>query len=69
MEGDINLYGNGYAMMLAPYLFIRDVKKKKLHLRLRKEYFLGLPGALQSLRYQKLYCSSLVQPYLSPWQK
>eukprot|EP00957_Ditylum_brightwellii_P075947 5772805-Ditylum_brightwellii.AAC.1 len=47
---------------------MRD-KKKKLHLHLRKEYFLGFPGTLQHLRQQKLSCSSLVQPYLSPWQK
>eukprot|EP00957_Ditylum_brightwellii_P047788 3630289-Ditylum_brightwellii.AAC.1 len=66
MEGDIDLYGDDNTMMLASYLFMRDKKKKKLHLHLRKEYFLGLPVALQSLRYQKLYCSSVVQPYLSP---
>eukprot|EP00957_Ditylum_brightwellii_P058595 4443950-Ditylum_brightwellii.AAC.1 len=44
----------------------RDKKKKKLHSCLRKEYFIGLPGALQHLRHQKLYRSSLVQPYLFP---
>eukprot|EP00957_Ditylum_brightwellii_P210774 15365381-Ditylum_brightwellii.AAC.1 len=44
-------------------------EEKKLHSHLRKEYFLGLPGALQHLRQQKLCHSSLVQPHLSPWQK
>eukprot|EP00957_Ditylum_brightwellii_P088928 6772061-Ditylum_brightwellii.AAC.1 len=66
MEGDIHLYRDDSVMMLASYLFIRSRDKKKLHLRLRKEYFLGPPGALQYLRQQKLYHSSLLMPYLSP---
>eukprot|EP00957_Ditylum_brightwellii_P211800 15366616-Ditylum_brightwellii.AAC.2 len=69
MEGDINLYGNDGAIMLASYHFIRDKKKKKLHLQLRKEYFLGLPDALQSFRHQTLYRSPLLMLYLPPLQK
>eukprot|EP00957_Ditylum_brightwellii_P107723 8218914-Ditylum_brightwellii.AAC.1 len=69
IEGDIDFYGNGDAMMLAAYLFLRKKEAKKVLLCLMKEYFLGLPGALQNLRHQKLYCLSLLIPYLSPWQK
>eukprot|EP00957_Ditylum_brightwellii_P085286 6486777-Ditylum_brightwellii.AAC.1 len=65
MEGYISMNDNDGTMMLASYLFIRSRGKKKLHSCLRKEYVLGLPDNIQSLRHKKLHHLSLVLPYLS----